>query len=108
MLGSCLKVLEDAVEDVVGESVQFFLAEQLDGVRNEQHAQVGHAEQACLLECFVGEGESADAGCRDPAPFEPYQVVHTARHARASVGEPFDSEVAVECDLLDQIGGGGP
>ena len=75
---------------------------------DEQHAQVGHAEQACLLECFVGEGEGADSRCGNASPFEPYQVVHTARHARPSVGEPFDGEVAVERDLLDQIGGGGP
>jgi hypothetical protein len=94
-LGRCLQVLEDQAEDVVGESVELVRVEELDRVWNEQHAQVGHAEQACLLERFVGEWEGADSGCGDAAPFEPYQVVHTARHARPSVGEPFDREVAV-------------
>ena len=100
-------MLEDPGQGAVGEHVELAGLEELDGMGEEHHAQLGHAEHACLLERFVGEGEGADPGGGDAASLEPYQVVHTARHARPSIGERFDGEVAVQRDLLDQVGRGG-
>ena len=77
-------------------------------MRHEHHAHVGHAEGASLLERLVEERLGADAGGRDAAPLEPDEVVHTARHAGSSVGEPLDSEVAVDRDLLDDVLRRGP
>jgi hypothetical protein len=81
-----LQELENPGEGAVCECVELLWVEELNGVRDEDHAQVGHPEQASLLERLVRERDGADACGRDAAPFEPYQVVHTARHARSSVG----------------------
>ena len=83
--------------------VQLLRGQELHRMRHQDHAVGRHAEQPRLLQRLVDERLGADRSGRHPEPLEPYDVVHTARHARASVGEALDGEVAVDRDLLDHL-----
>jgi hypothetical protein len=87
--------LDDPVERLVGERVNFSVGQELDRGWDVHKAKLGHPEDPCLLQRLVDERLRSDSRRRDAAPLESYQVVHTARHARASVAERLDGEVAV-------------
>ena len=76
-------------------------------MRDEDHPVGGHPEHRRLLERLVDERLGAHRGGRDAQAFQANDVVHTARHARPSIGQAFDSEIAVDRDLLDHLPGGG-
>jgi len=64
-----LEPLQHVFEDPVGKRVELVRLEQLDWVLDEQHVEIGHAEQPSLFERFVGERDGADPGGRDASPF---------------------------------------
>jgi hypothetical protein len=63
-------------------------------MRDEDHPVVGHPEQARLLERLVDERLGRHGRRGNAASLELNHVAHTARRARASIGEALDREVA--------------
>ena len=55
----------------------------------------------------VDELGRGDEHARDPGALEVHDVVHTARRARASIGECLDHDVALLRDLVAQVDGRG-
>jgi hypothetical protein len=70
---------EHVGKDGVGPGVQLVVGQQLDRMRDVDHACARHAESACLLDGFVGERCRRDADRRDAPALQVNQVMQTAR-----------------------------
>ena len=94
---------QDLVERGVGQGAQLVVGAVLDRMRHE-HPQRGSApSDADLGVGGVDELARRDEHRRDAAALQIDDVVHTARRARASIGERLDHDVALRGDLVAQV-----
>ena len=92
-------------EDGFGSPGQLRLGQQLNGMGDIEHPARRHGEQARLLNRFVSERSCGNAYRGDATALQVNQVAHTARRARASIGEGLDDGVGDPGDVIDQSQG---
>src|SRR3989454_7428648 len=90
----------DLVEGLVGQRPYLLARERLDRVGHHDGLVVRGAERLGLGARGANELGRDDRRDRDAAVLEEHAVVHNARCARPSVGEPLDDDVGRADDLL--------
>lgn len=76
----------------------------LDGMSNKYGGRI-ISQGPRLRDSGLGELAGGNINTRYTPPFQGYDVVHTARRARASIGQGFDHDVAFGADLLQEFNG---
>ena len=93
---------EDCLAGFVGERANFVVGAVLDGMGHE-HMRGVEADRGALADGGIGELGGRHEHARDAPGFEIGDVVHTARRARASVGECLDHDVALHGDFVAEV-----
>src|SRR5262249_32519042 len=95
---------QDLVERAVRQSSHLVVGAVLDRMGHEHRVGVG-AQRGGLRRRGVHELARGDHHAREAAALQVDDVVHTARRARASIGECLDHQVALRADLVAEIDG---
>ncbi len=94
------ELLHHAVEDGIGTLLHFLWSKRLDGMFHQDHLKSREPQGLCLSACGIGEFRGSKNCSRLPGLFKEDAVVHTARGARASIGQRFNDEVTLLLEFL--------
>jgi len=77
-------------------------------MRNKSHADITKVQHVCLVLRLIREGPRHKANARQASTLQRHSVVHDARRARASVGDPKDDSATVRSHLSTESFRAGP
>ena len=97
-----LQISQNLRQRTVRQRADFIMRAVLNRMLNEYHGRI-IAERLALRRRRDLEFRGRNPDRHNAEPFEPRDVMHTARRAGASISQAFDDEVAFGLDLLFEL-----